>query len=229
MVLRPGFLDLVRCPDNSVNAWCLVLWFAHKTPSSAPGTKHHEPRTKNPRTQELVVHVIVPHHALAACVIVCRFAPWSSSDLPLRLAGSALATQMRPKPPGAIYQGQAFTFNRIQDDIYHAVGTGTLSVGCNASIIVNADDVIVVDSHISPGGRLGAARGVEGDHAQSRCATSSTRIGTSTTCTATRSFRPDVEIIGHQFDARRHRRRQVEERRCRTSSSSAGCRIRSRS
>jgi cyclase len=54
------------------------------------------------------------------------------------------------KPPGADYQGQAFTFNRIQDDVYHAVGTGKVAVGCNASIIINANDVMVVDSHISP-------------------------------------------------------------------------------
>jgi cyclase len=67
------------------------------------------------------------------------------------LVGSLVAKQvMGEKPPGAAYQGQAFTFNRIQDDIYHAVGTGQLSVGCNASIIVNRDEVIVVDSHISP-------------------------------------------------------------------------------
>jgi glyoxylase-like metal-dependent hydrolase (beta-lactamase superfamily II) len=56
----------------------------------------------------------------------------------------------RPRPPGATFTGDAFRFNKIQDGIYHAVGTGALSVGCNASIIVNQDDVLVVDSHSTP-------------------------------------------------------------------------------
>ncbi|MSR05876.1 MAG: MBL fold metallo-hydrolase [Gemmatimonadetes bacterium] len=45
---------------------------------------------------------------------------------------------------------RAFTFNKIQDDIYQAVGTGDMAVGANAAIIVNEADVLVVDSHISP-------------------------------------------------------------------------------
>ena len=47
-------------------------------------------------------------------------------------------------------QVKAFNFVRIADDIYHAVGTGAMTVGCNGAVIVNADDVLVVDSHISP-------------------------------------------------------------------------------
>ncbi|MGH9333574.1 MAG: hypothetical protein ACRD21_07485, partial [Vicinamibacteria bacterium] len=50
-------------------------------------------------------------------------------------------------PPGAVYEGEAFTFHQIQPDIYHAVGTGNLAVGCNGSIVVNEEDVLVVDSH----------------------------------------------------------------------------------
>ena len=53
----------------------------------------------------------------------------------------------RPKPAGAEFKGEAFRFNKIQDGIYHAVGTGAISVGCNASIIVNDEDVLIVDSH----------------------------------------------------------------------------------
>ncbi len=56
----------------------------------------------------------------------------------------------RAKPPGAEYVGAAFTFTRIQDGVYHAVGTSAMSVGCNASVIVNQDDVLIVDSHASP-------------------------------------------------------------------------------
>jgi glyoxylase-like metal-dependent hydrolase (beta-lactamase superfamily II) len=54
------------------------------------------------------------------------------------------------KPPGSDFTGPAFTLNRVQDGIYHAVGTGALSVGCNASIIVNENDVLIVDSNSSP-------------------------------------------------------------------------------
>jgi glyoxylase-like metal-dependent hydrolase (beta-lactamase superfamily II) len=53
-------------------------------------------------------------------------------------------------PAGAVYEGEAFTFHEIQPGIYHAVGTGNLSVGCNGSILVNEDDVLIVDSHITP-------------------------------------------------------------------------------
>ncbi len=60
--------------------------------------------------------------------------------------------QPAPRPVGASYTGKAFTFNEVAPGVYHAVGTGALSVGCNASIIVNADDVIVVDTHMTPGG-----------------------------------------------------------------------------
>ena len=56
----------------------------------------------------------------------------------------------RAKPPGSDHVGAAFSFNKIQDGIYHAVGTSAMSVGCNASIIVNQDEVMIVDSHASP-------------------------------------------------------------------------------
>jgi cyclase len=56
----------------------------------------------------------------------------------------------RAKPRGAEYTGAAFSITKIQDGIYHAVGASAMSVGCNASIIVNQDDVMIVDSHASP-------------------------------------------------------------------------------
>ncbi len=55
-------------------------------------------------------------------------------------------------PPGAEYEGAAFTFHQVQENIYQAVGTGTLAVGANAAVIINEDDVLLVDSHISPAG-----------------------------------------------------------------------------
>ena len=56
------------------------------------------------------------------------------------------------RPAGATYTGKAFDFRQVAPGVYHAVGTGALAVGCNASIVVNDDDVLVVDTHMSPGG-----------------------------------------------------------------------------
>jgi len=66
--------------------------------------------------------------------------------------GSArLDAQNSGRPAGASYTSKAFTFTEVVPGVYHAVGTGNLAVGCNASVIVNADDVIVVDTNLSPG------------------------------------------------------------------------------
>ena len=56
------------------------------------------------------------------------------------------------RPPGTNYKGPAFTFNKIAEGVYHAVGTGSLVVMSNAAIIEGDNDVLVVDSHVSPGG-----------------------------------------------------------------------------
>jgi glyoxylase-like metal-dependent hydrolase (beta-lactamase superfamily II) len=67
------------------------------------------------------------------------------------LAGAAATLAYQAgRPPGADYSGQAFAFNEIREGVYHAVGTGRLTVGCNTAVIVNDEDVMVVDSHISP-------------------------------------------------------------------------------
>jgi len=71
----------------------------------------------------------------------------------LAFSGAArVAAQDTERPAGTRFTGQAFTFNEMAPGVYHAVGTGALSVGCNASIVVNADDVLVVDTHMTPGG-----------------------------------------------------------------------------
>lgn len=54
------------------------------------------------------------------------------------------------RPPGAVYEGEAFTFHQLKPGIYHAVGTGALAVGCNGTVVVNERDVLIVDSHITP-------------------------------------------------------------------------------
>jgi glyoxylase-like metal-dependent hydrolase (beta-lactamase superfamily II) len=49
------------------------------------------------------------------------------------------------QPPQAAHR-----FQQIAPGVYSAMGTGTLNVGSNSCVIVNPDDVLIVDSHISP-------------------------------------------------------------------------------
>jgi glyoxylase-like metal-dependent hydrolase (beta-lactamase superfamily II) len=62
----------------------------------------------------------------------------------------ALAAQARQAPAGTAHNGKAFRFNKVRDGVYNVVGTGALAVVGNSSFIVNDDDVIVVDDHVSP-------------------------------------------------------------------------------
>jgi cyclase len=72
----------------------------------------------------------------------------------LALDRMPMATDQPPagRPPGTNYKSPAFTFNKIAEGVYHAVGTGSLVVMSNAVIIEGDRDVLVVDSHVSPGG-----------------------------------------------------------------------------
>ena len=58
---------------------------------------------------------------------------------------SVAAFRAQTTPP----QG-AYRFQKIADGIYSAIGTGSMIVGSNSAVIVNQDDVLVVDSHMSP-------------------------------------------------------------------------------
>lgn len=59
------------------------------------------------------------------------------------LSAAALWSQTGPLPA-------AYRFQEIQPGIYSAIGTGQMNVGSNSAVIVNRDDVLIVDSHISP-------------------------------------------------------------------------------
>src|SRR5688572_8825901 len=45
---------------------------------------------------------------------------------------------------------RGFTFTQVKPDIYHAVATDDLVAFCNAAIVINRDDVLIVDSHVTP-------------------------------------------------------------------------------
>jgi cyclase len=66
------------------------------------------------------------------------------------IVATVAGVQSQRLPAGTTHSGRAFRFNKVADGVYHAVGTGALSVVGNASVIVNDTDVIVVDDHVSP-------------------------------------------------------------------------------
>lgn len=102
------------------------------------------------------------------------------------------------RPPGANYKSPAWTFNKIADGVYHAVGTGSLVVMSNATIIEGDRDVLVVDSQVSPAGAWSLREELNAitpkpirwvvnshyhfDHSHGN-----------------QIYGPEVEIIGHEF------------------------------
>jgi hypothetical protein len=61
------------------------------------------------------------------------------------IAVSALVFHAQPAPPQAAYK-----FTEIVPGVYSAIGTGAMNVGSNSAVIVNRDELMIVDSHISP-------------------------------------------------------------------------------
>jgi glyoxylase-like metal-dependent hydrolase (beta-lactamase superfamily II) len=63
---------------------------------------------------------------------------------------SVAAFQSQQKPAGTGHNGKVYRFNKVREGVYHVIGTGALTVVGNSSVIVNDDDVILVDDHVSP-------------------------------------------------------------------------------
>ena len=64
-------------------------------------------------------------------------------------------------PPGSEFTGAAFEFEEVVPGVYHARGTGALSVGSHGAVIVNDDDVLLVESHISPAAAYAVVEEIE--------------------------------------------------------------------
>jgi glyoxylase-like metal-dependent hydrolase (beta-lactamase superfamily II) len=115
------------------------------------------------------------------------------------LAGLVFAAVLQP---AAEAPARVFRFDEVRPGIFHAVGTGKIATGCNAAVIVNAEDVLVVDSHISPA--AGAAL-VE----ELRAITDKpVRYVVNTHfhfdhVHGNQVFGPGVEIVGHEFTRER--------------------------
>ena len=113
-------------------------------------------------------------------------------------APETLAQWYSKEIPGSDYEGPAYYFEEVADDIYQVRGTDNLLVGSNAAVIVNEHDVLVIDSHISPAAAAALVRELPSitdkpiryvinthfhfDHAHGN-----------------QIYPPDVQIIGHEF------------------------------
>ena len=64
-------------------------------------------------------------------------------------------------PPGSEFEGAAFEFEEVVPGVYHARGSGSLSVGSHGAVIVNEEDVLLVESHISPAAAYAVVEEIE--------------------------------------------------------------------
>jgi len=109
------------------------------------------------------------------------------------LLAAAAAPGTAQEPPET-----AFRFDEVRPGIYHAVGTGKIATGCNAAVIVNDEDVLVVDSHISPVAGQALVEEIE------RITDKPIRYVVNTHfhfdhVHGNQVFGPGVEIVGHEF------------------------------
>ena len=80
--------------------------------------------------------------ALAALLV---FVACQAADQPSETSADEAAP-----PPGSDFEGPAFEFEEVVPGVFHARGTGSLAVGSHGAVIVNEEDVLLVESHISP-------------------------------------------------------------------------------
>jgi glyoxylase-like metal-dependent hydrolase (beta-lactamase superfamily II) len=93
-------------------------------------------------------------------------------------------------------------FTPIAPGIYSAIGTGTPNVGSNSAVIVNQDDVLIVDSHISPESARVLLKELK------TLTDKPVRFLVNTHfhydhASGNQVFGPPVEIIGHEFTRRK--------------------------
>jgi len=112
----------------------------------------------------------------------------------------AILAQSR-QPAGTSHTGKAFRFNKVKDGIYHAVGTGSLAVVGNSSFIVNDNDVIVVDDHVSPAAAWVLLEEIKEVTNKPVTTVINTHFHFDH-AHGNQVFEPNVHIIGHEFTRR---------------------------
>ena len=109
-----------------------------------------------------------------------------------------VSSQSPARPPGADYTGKAFNFVRITDDVFHAIGTSALTVGCNGAVVINPNDVLVVDSHISPAAAWALREELKAITPKPIRFVVNTHFHFDHSH-GNQIYGPDVEVIGHEF------------------------------
>ena len=112
----------------------------------------------------------------------------------------AIAAQSR-QTAGTAHNGKAFKFNKVRESIYHAVGTGSLAVVGNSSFIVNDNDVIVVDDHVSPAAAWVLLEEIKEVTNKPVTTVINTHFHFDH-AHGNQIFAPNVQIIGHEFTRR---------------------------
>jgi cyclase len=106
-----------------------------------------------------------------------------------------------PRPAGTTHNGNAFRFNKVREGVYHAIGTGSLAVVGNSSVLVNDTDAMIIDDHVSP-----AAAWVLLDEVKTLTKKPVTTVINThfhfDHAHGNQIFAPDVQIIGHEFTRR---------------------------
>jgi glyoxylase-like metal-dependent hydrolase (beta-lactamase superfamily II) len=113
---------------------------------------------------------------------------------------AAIAAQSR-QPAGTSHNGKAFRFNKVKEGVYHAVGTGSLAVVGNSSFIVNDNDVIVVDDHVSPAAAWVLLEEIKAVTNKPVTTVINTHFHFDH-AHGNQIFAPNVQIIGHEYTRR---------------------------
>jgi len=114
--------------------------------------------------------------------------------------GDTLAAQ-GPRPAGTGFSGKAFRFNKVKEGIYHAIGTGALTVVGNSTVLVNERDVIVVDDHVSPAAAWVLLEEIKAITDKPVTTVVNTHFHFDH-AHGNQIFAPGVQIIGHEFTRR---------------------------
>jgi cyclase len=105
------------------------------------------------------------------------------------------------RPAGTNFSGKAFRFNKVKEGVYHAIGTGALTVVGNSTVIVNDRDVIVVDDHVSPAAAWVLLEEIKSITDKPVTTVINTHFHFDH-AHGNQIFGPDVQIIGHEFTRR---------------------------
>ena len=113
------------------------------------------------------------------------------------VALGGLVFQAQTVPPQAAYK-----FTEIVPGIYSAIGTGAMNVGSNSAVIVNKDEVLIVDSHISPESGRAMLQELKAITDKPVRFLVNTHFHYDHT-NGNQAFPPGVDIIGHEFTRRK--------------------------